>query len=131
VFLSKDDIGSLTGALGINRAEFEALYCRWISAGSVEQLSLKEKSNYDCIFWQKDGAMMEGCSVYEYRPLQCRTFPFWQSVVASRDAWKQMAKDCPGMGMGTLHPLSEIEASLKEQQEKCIITRELLKRVNK
>jgi Fe-S-cluster containining protein len=84
-----------------------AVYCRWIpQGGGVERLSLKEKSNYDCIFWK------DGCSVYKGRPLQCRNFPFWESLLVSPEAWKTVAESCPGMGNGEYHSMDYIKSCL-------------------
>ena len=67
VFLSGKDVSLLGDSLNIEYKEFTETYCRWIpSENETERLSLKEKSNYDCIFWNKK----ENCSVYETRPLQ-------------------------------------------------------------
>jgi Fe-S-cluster containining protein len=96
--------------------EFIALYCRWAPGlDGVEQLSLKEKANYDCIFWKN------GCSVYEARPLQCRTFPFWPSILRSAGSWE--AVSCPGRGKGALHSMKEIECTLARQRTEPVIRR--------
>jgi Fe-S-cluster containining protein len=97
-------------------SDFVETYCRWISLPwAREQLSLKEKSNYDCIFWK------QGCSVYEQRPQQCRSFPFWQSVVISAEAWETAAASCPGMGKGALHTSAEIASWLEEEDAETVI----------
>jgi Fe-S-cluster containining protein len=120
VFLSESDVARLVAALALEQAEFEAAYCRWVAAGAVERLSLKErreKAGYDCIFWK------DGCSVYESRPLQCRIFPFWRMVMADAASWRRVAADCPGMGAGILHPADEIEAFLEQERKNAIIIR--------
>ena len=38
-----------------------------------------------CIFLNPIGQ----CSIYDVRPLQCSTYPFWPSIVSSRDAWDE------------------------------------------
>ena len=63
-----------------------------------EALSLIEKPNGECIFW--DSA--RGCKVYAHRPDQCRSFPFWPEVLESREAWEAQAVRCPGMNTGEL-----------------------------
>jgi Fe-S-cluster containining protein len=103
VFLSEDDLLRLIKILNLPQHEVESLYCKWVPLGRIDRLSLKEKPNFDCIFWN------DGCSVYESRPLQCGTFPFWDSILASADAWECVAKDCPGMDHGTFHSFDEIE----------------------
>ena len=67
-------------------------------------LSLKEKSNYDCVFWEQGG-----CSVYEHRPIQCKSYPFWETFLLSIDRWEALKATCPGVGIGTLHSHEEIE----------------------
>jgi Fe-S-cluster containining protein len=128
VFLSEKDAGLLAIKLEMGYTDFVETYCRWIPvdmAGTVsgegrERLSLKERSNYDCIFWNN------GCSVYEARPLQCRTFPFWKSVLASPDIWEGL--DCPGAGKGTLHGMQYIESCLARREAEAVIERKVRSR---
>ena len=118
VFLSKKDTSMLGEALKLGTKELEKTYCRWIpSQNGTFRLSLKEKSNYDCIFWKN------GCVVYEYRPLQCRAFPFWPSIVNSEANWEQTGCSCPGVGKGTLHSREIIEKWLALQRKEPIITK--------
>jgi uncharacterized protein len=104
VFLSASDVASLVAATKIERQELLRRYCRQVSFGVANRLSLKEKANLDCVFWEN-----EGCSVYEARPLQCRSFPFWAGCVSSQEEWEHHGKQCPGIGKGALHSKEEIE----------------------
>ena len=107
--------------------EFVESYCRWVpthrwtsldsSENETERLSLKEKSDFDCIFWDS------GCKVYDSRPLQCRAYPFWPSVLVNRESWERTKTDCPGMDQGKLHDREEIEALLKIQSAEPVLTR--------
>jgi Fe-S-cluster containining protein len=116
VFLRKNDTELLVSALKTEYSVFIKRYCRWVpNAGGGEQLSLKEKANYDCIFWSN------GCAFYEARPLQCRAYPFWPSLLASRKTWDTLS--CAGMGRGTLYAREEIEALLARQRAEPIIER--------
>ena len=118
VFLSEKDVDILVDALKMRYNDFIETYCRWIRAGDgIEKLSLKEQSNYDCIFWKN------GCILYEARPLQCRTFPFWRSMVRSKAAWDGSKEYCPGMDRGPLHSRDEIEARLTQRDNEPIIER--------
>jgi Fe-S-cluster containining protein len=124
VFLSKKDLTLLARELDMGYNEFTETYCRWVpwyeadgEEGDFERLSLKEKSNFDCIFWKG------GCSVYAARPLQCRSFPFWSSILASRGAWDIAASGCPGMNRGDLHGYQEIEARLGERSAEPFVVR--------
>jgi Fe-S-cluster containining protein len=44
-----------------------------------------------------------GCSIYQVRPLQCRTWPFWPEVIKSPATWARAGKGCPGINNGTRH----------------------------
>jgi Fe-S-cluster containining protein len=119
VFLSEKDLRLLAGERRMGYTEFVKTYCRWVSGEEGgERLSLKEKSNYDCIFWK------DGCTVYRARPLQCRTFPFWRNVVSAPETWEIAASGCPGMGSGALHSLKQIEAHLAARVAEPVIERE-------
>jgi Fe-S-cluster containining protein len=129
VFLTGQDLDRLAGKLDMVREEFIAVYCRWVpvfeapekgpdkkGGGDIFQLSLKEKSNYDCIFWKG------GCGVYDARPRQCGTFPFWPSILSSRGVWDGFAQHCPGIGKGELHNGEYIHSCLKDRLSEAIVT---------
>ncbi|GHV84977.1 zinc/iron-chelating domain-containing protein [Spirochaetia bacterium] len=120
VFLSQADLRLLAEGLQKEYTEIMESYCRWVptlvpALGGSEQLSLKEKSNFDCIFWQ------DGCTVYQSRPLQCRTFPFWESVLCSPHIWEGLS--CPGTGHGQLHSREYIESCLAQRRAEPILVR--------
>jgi Fe-S-cluster containining protein len=116
VFLSKIDVDILAGFLNMEYNEFINMYCRWINGyNGKARLSLKEKANYDCIFWEK------GCTVYLGRPRQCRTFPFWPEILLSRETWDNAGLSCPGIGKGKWYDCSYIDVQLKEQLADSII----------
>lgn len=51
------------------------------------------------------------CGIYAVRPMQCRTWPFWNMNLRSVEAWGRAAAGCPGMcdGEGRVYSLGEIE----------------------
>ena len=112
VFLSAKDVDSLVAAFGTTRNEFRERYCRTIDLGIATRVSLKEKSNFDCILWEHGG-----CSQYDARPLQCRSFPFWSASIASREDWDAHARQCPGMNTGPLHTRQTIDTWLKRRRD--------------
>jgi Fe-S-cluster containining protein len=118
VFLSEKDLNKLASELKMDNDGFLSAYCRWVERGQgVELLSLKEKQNYDCIFWNS------GCTVYQSRPLQCRTFPFWESVLCSAKTWEAAAGSCPGINSGSLRSYEEIKGCLQSREEELAIKR--------
>jgi len=124
VYLSRQDVSLLRTALDMPYDKFIEKYCRWVPEwNGKSRLSLKEKRNYDCIFWSKEHG--EGCRVYKERPLQCRTFPFWPSIMESKDNWEMTAQDCPGTGEGELHSRDSIEKMLAKRRMEPIIFRDI------
>jgi Fe-S-cluster containining protein len=103
-WVSEDEIHALAERLGLDVEAFRHRYTRVVKGRGV---SLVEKANYDCIFFEKG----RGCQVYEDRPRQCRTWPFWKSNLRDRDAWVFSSEGCPGMDQGEHHELAEIEAT--------------------
>ena len=133
VFLSENDLSRLANEFKMDYTDFIAAWCRWVpfERGS-ERLSLKEKSSFDCIFWNSseraaapsEGATRrEGCTVYHARPLQCRAFPFWDSIMCSPEAWETAGRYCPGIRSGDLHGEDEINGFLRLMEEETIIER--------
>lgn len=66
-----------------------------------------------CTFFDAD----RGCTIYEARPTQCRTFPFWPEVVNRKRSWDRAARDCEGMNQGPRVERLEIEAALRACDE--------------
>jgi len=52
------------------------------------------------------------CSVYEVRPRQCRTYPFWPELMQSSSAWHAEAKRCEGINQGEIVESTHIEQQL-------------------
>ena len=117
VFLSHQDVDRLASNLSLTQDEFLEKYCVKVDMGGYFRISLIEKPNYDCIFW-RDG----GCAVYEARPLQCRSYPFWEHQLESKEAWENVAKSCPGVNKGRLHSRQEIEEWLAKRKMEKLIT---------
>lgn len=105
--------------LQLPQAEFERLYCEDVEG----LLSFKSKPLGDAQPGQAGKAciFLEGnrCSIYEHRPTQCRTFPFWAELLESEPVWRQDVEAlCPGVGTGKLHELAAIREAV-EQQAAC------------
>ena len=112
VYLSRADLTNLCQKFRMSVREFVGVYCRWAQYDDGELvLSLKEKTNCDCILW--DG----GCSAYGARPVQCSTFPFWSWILKDRGQWEVCAESCPGMGTGRLWTKDEIERERKKYEQ--------------
>ncbi len=86
---------------------FEKKYVRRVGI----RRSLVEFPNGDCVFFDNQ---TRKCQVYNARPRQCRTWPFWESNLRSTAAWQATCEVCPGSGQGKLYQLEEIEAQRKQ-----------------
>ncbi len=116
VFLSAGDVRRLGRHLGLTDKEVKALYCREVLTTLVPRLSLKEQPNFDCVFWRNGE-----CTVYEGRPLQCRTYPFWSPTLSSRANWDAERRYCPGINVGELHSADDIDSLLEERRREPLI----------
>jgi uncharacterized protein len=111
VFLSKEDLGRLQKRLSLDFKGFFGKYCTLVDVGTGMALSLREGlregGSHDCLFWAP-----EGCSVYEDRPVQCSTYPFWATILDSEASWRDETRSCPGIGSGELRSKVYIEERL-------------------
>jgi Fe-S-cluster containining protein len=107
VWVNKEEIAALAEAIGEKEVDyFEDQHIRRIGI----RKSLREFSNGDCVFF--DGEARK-CTVYDARPRQCRTWPFWDSNLKSAKSWQKTCEVCPGSGKGELHQLEDIEKHRK------------------
>jgi len=104
VWVNDDEIAAIAAYRGEPIPKLAAFYTRPVG----EQRSLRERSNGDCVFYDRQ----EGCTIYPVRPRQCRTWPFWDSNVATPADWERTCKTCPGSGQGELIPVEEITRRL-------------------
>lgn len=101
VWVNQEEIDALAARLDMSADDFERKYTRQIGI----RRSLREFKNGDCVFF--DGESRK-CTVYEDRPRQCRTWPFWQSNTKNEAAWQETCEVCPGSGRGKLYTVEEI-----------------------
>jgi len=102
VWVNQAEVAALARRFELPLEEFEARYVRKVGI----RRSLVEYDNGDCVFFD---AASRKCTVYEDRPRQCRTWPFWKSNLDSPQSWSETCAHCPGSGVGKLYPLAEIE----------------------
>ena len=106
VWVNQEEIDALAAQVGLEVDAFEKKYVRKVSG----RRSLVEFPNGDCVFFDTE---KRNCSVYEARPRQCRTWPWWNSNLESEQAWKETCEVCPGSGRGKLYSIEQIETQRK------------------
>jgi len=90
IFVSVTEITAIAKLLEMDEKEFRREYLHKVAY----RYSLKEKifnGSYDCVFFDRS---LNGCSIYQERPLQCRTFPFWDYF---RHRVDELKAECPGI----------------------------------
>jgi Fe-S-cluster containining protein len=107
VYLTLADRRRLAGHLGLPTREFTRRHCGRHDGHFFLLPAEGEPARPDqaraCRYL--DGRR---CGVYDARPAQCRTWPFWPENMRAR-AWdREVAAFCPGVGRGRLHSAQEI-----------------------
>ncbi len=107
VYLSFGDRRRLAAHFAISTAEFTARYTE------------KEDSNYQLKYTGKDCPFFSQnrCSVYDARPWQCRTWPFWPENMNETVWLREVAAYCPGVGKGRLYTAEEIKEIIAKKKE--------------
>lgn len=106
VWLTKEDRRRMAAHLGMTPALFTKTYCE----KENDIWKLKDGPTAACPFLRD-----RKCGVYEARPTQCRTWPFWPEVMEARRWNQEVASFCPGVGKGRTWTREEIEAQLVDQ----------------
>jgi hypothetical protein len=105
VWLEPEEAAAIAVRLGVPLAAFLERHARRVDG----RLSLREMADGRCIFFEPGS----GCAIYEQRPLQCRTWPFWPRNVAGPGDWARVAAGCSGMGSGELVECERIESLVR------------------
>lgn len=80
---------AIASFIGIDVSEFIDSYLRKVGYRySIKEL--KKNDNYACLFFDVE---KNGCGIYDVRPEQCRTYPFWPFFKENPDV---VVKECPG-----------------------------------
>jgi Fe-S-cluster containining protein len=102
--VSEEEIEALARFRDLEVDAFSRAFVRRVG----DHYSLTERPGGDCIFWDR----AQGCTVYEARPVQCRTWPFWPENVETPEDWTRINQICPGSGQGRQYSAAEIVESI-------------------
>jgi len=98
---------AMATSLNLTVDEFYKKYARKLM-GRWSLTEVRIAGKYDCVFLRRDDAGKALCSIYQTRPQQCKTWPFWPELLESKKAWKEASRKCPGMDTGKLYPAQHI-----------------------
>lgn len=89
VWIDEKEIEQMAKFLKISEDDFVKRYTRKVHG----RLSLLEHpKTFDCVFLKE-----RKCLLYNARPRQCKTFPWWSENLATKDAWEETATRCEGI----------------------------------
>lgn len=108
VWVDDAEIDAMAEELELPFDTFERRHVRRVGKAK----SLIERAGGDCVML--DGKTRK-CTVYRSRPIQCRTWPFWDSNLERKKDWKETCRVCPGAGVGQLYTLEQIESARKQK----------------
>ncbi|NVJ53733.1 MAG: YkgJ family cysteine cluster protein [Campylobacteraceae bacterium] len=91
IWISRQEIEYLKNHLNISIEELASKYIEKRGYRySIKERKLAE-NNYACIFFDLE---KKQCGIYEARPTQCRTFPFWEYFKTNKE---EVIKECPAI----------------------------------
>ena len=90
IYVTKTEIEKIAALLNLTINDFGVKYL--FKKGY--KFSIKEnkfEDSYECVFYDRE---TNGCKIYDARPSQCRTFPFWDYYKQRVD---ELKAECPGI----------------------------------
>lgn len=99
--MTPEEAGEIAAALGMSFDNFAAKMLRQTLSG----LALVDDSRGNCPLLGDDGR----CRVYLRRPVQCRTWPWWEENLVSEKRWDDAGTRCPGINKGEVHSFLVID----------------------
>lgn len=116
VLITREEIKGAAAKVGMEVGEFMVRFVHKVPEG----LSLNERETehgFDCVFLDRESMPGKAvCRLYEARPLQCRTFPWWPENLKSEQTWNRVANHCEGVGRGPLVPIEAIRIERDRQE---------------
>jgi len=91
IWINKTEIENLAQHLNKTIEEVRLKYLKRIGYKFSIIENQLSKSNYACVFFDLEKRQ---CSIYEARPIQCRTFPFWDYF---KENEKEVYEECPAI----------------------------------
>jgi Fe-S-cluster containining protein len=89
VWVDVEEIRRLAARLDMGLDAFGRRFLRRIGG---RYALLDDPDSGACVF-----LVGNACSLYEDRPAQCRSYPFWPEVLASPRRWRREAEACEGI----------------------------------
>ena len=89
VYPETAEIRMMAEKLGMEEFEFRRTY---LVTETELVTHVKSRADGTCIFLEGDR-----CRIYDFRPKQCATYPFWPQNFSYRSNFDRLLKECPGV----------------------------------
>ena len=90
IYVTKNEIENISKLLGLSVNDFGVKYLfKKAYKYSIKEIQVED--SYECVFYDR---ATNGCKIYEARPNQCVTFPFWDYYKTQVD---ELKLECPGI----------------------------------
>lgn len=108
VRVDDEELAAMATVLHLTVAQTESRFTRQVH-GRRSLTEVRSEHGYDCVFLDRETQPGKArCRVYQARPAQCRTWPFWSENLAHPRDWQRAGRTCPGMNHGPLIPIESI-----------------------
>ena len=90
IYVSKNEIEKISQLLNLSVNDFGVKYL--FKKGykySIKEIKIED--SYECVFYDR---ATNSCKIYESRPNQCATFPFWDYY---KTRVEELKEECPGI----------------------------------
>jgi Fe-S-cluster containining protein len=92
IWVKYHEIEAISEFLELSVEDFAIMYLKRVKhRHTLIERYRKEQSDYACIFFDDK---INRCSIYPVRPLQCRSFPFWEQFKSDED---EVRRECPAI----------------------------------
>lgn len=106
VYVSDNEAIEIAKFLKLSTVEFLKQYTKFNEEG--QRILIDKHNKVECIFLSDNYK----CEIYNVRPIQCKTYPFWTRIFKDRESLNYEKLHCPGFGQGKFYSKKEIEKKL-------------------
>ncbi len=89
IWVKKEEMVTIADYLGVTFEHFALSYLKKVGY-KYSLIEQRIGNEYACIFLDESNR----CKIYDVRPTQCRTFPFWESFKQNKE---EVVQECPGI----------------------------------
>ncbi len=98
IWVTLDNIEAIAKARNVTVNELAENYIRRVGT----RYSLQERyenKEYLCCFLDAESGQ---CQIYNERPEQCRSYPYWPAYAEDTEQVVKLFEECPGVSLGSL-----------------------------